>query len=114
MPGASAPGITASGVRLARRHRSERHSHPRGHRPAEPRNHVEGEPPVVEPNAQPLYEARTFWELLDQRADATPDLPMLLDGSDRRVTFGEFRSWVERVAAGFHAMGIREGSHVTW
>jgi acyl-CoA synthetase (AMP-forming)/AMP-acid ligase II len=62
----------------------------------------------------PLADAGTFWELLDRRADATPDAPMLLDESDRRVTFGEFRAWAERVAAGFAALGVREGTVVTW
>ena len=69
---------------------------------------------MVEPNAQPFYDARTFWELLDRRADATPDHTMLIDAADRRVTFGEFRAWVERVAAGLHAMGVSEGTPVTW
>jgi acyl-CoA synthetase (AMP-forming)/AMP-acid ligase II len=64
--------------------------------------------------AEPLYDARTFWELLDRRAGATPDHPMLLDGADRRLTFGEFRARVERVAAGFQALGVRAGSNVTW
>jgi cyclohexanecarboxylate-CoA ligase len=64
--------------------------------------------------AEPLYDARTFWELLDRRADATPDHPMLLDAADRRVTFGDFRDRVERTAAGLHALGVGEGSHVTW
>jgi acyl-CoA synthetase (AMP-forming)/AMP-acid ligase II len=64
--------------------------------------------------AEPLYDARTFWELLDRRATATPDHPMLIDATDRVVTFSEFRAWAERVAAGFRAMGVGEGSHVTW
>jgi cyclohexanecarboxylate-CoA ligase len=64
--------------------------------------------------AEPLYDARTFWELLDRRATATPDHPMLLDAADRRVTFAEFRVWAERVAAGFLALGVRDGTHVTW
>src|SRR6266545_2767613 len=41
--------------------------------------------------AEPLYDARTFWELLDRRATATPDHPMLIDATDRVVTFSEFR-----------------------
>ena len=61
-----------------------------------------------------LYEARTFWELLEQRVAATPDQPMLLDAEDRAITFGEFKARVERVAAGLAALGVREGSHVTW
>jgi cyclohexanecarboxylate-CoA ligase len=64
--------------------------------------------------AEPLYAARTFWELLDQRVTATPDAPMLLDAADRRLTFAEFRDRVERVAAGLLALGVHEGSHVTW
>jgi acyl-CoA synthetase (AMP-forming)/AMP-acid ligase II len=63
---------------------------------------------------EPLYDARTFWELLDRRADATPDQPMLLDAADRRVTFGEFRARVERTAAGFQALGVGEGTPVSW
>ena len=68
---------------------------------------------MVGSNGQSLYDARTFWELLDRRADATPDYPMLIDAADRTVTFGEFRSRVERVAAGFHAMGVGQGTPVT-
>jgi len=64
--------------------------------------------------SEQLYDARTFWELLEQRVAATPDQPMLLDADDRSVTFAEFKAWAERVAAGFNAMGVREGSHVTW
>ena len=64
--------------------------------------------------SEPIYGARTFWELLEQRVAVTPDLAMLLDADDRSVTFGAFKAWAERVAAGFYAMGVREGSHVTW
>jgi len=39
---------------------------------------------------------------------------MLLDERDRRVTFGEFRARAERVAAGLLALGIGEGTPVTW
>jgi len=39
---------------------------------------------------------------------------MLLDERDRRVTFAEFRARTERVAAGLLALGIGEGSPVTW
>jgi acyl-coenzyme A synthetase/AMP-(fatty) acid ligase len=62
----------------------------------------------------PLADARTFWELVTRRADATPDHPMLIDEADRRVTFGEFRARAERVAAGFADLGVRERSVVTW
>jgi cyclohexanecarboxylate-CoA ligase len=58
--------------------------------------------------------ASTLWDLLAERAAATPDAPMLLDDRDRRVTFGEFGAWAERVAAGFQAMGVGPGTPVTW
>jgi acyl-CoA synthetase (AMP-forming)/AMP-acid ligase II len=58
--------------------------------------------------------ARTFWELIDRRAQATPDQLMLLDEADRTLTFGQFRDRAERVAAGLYEMGISEGSRVSW
>ena len=63
---------------------------------------------------EPIYDVRSFWELLEKRAAATPDRTMLIDAADRRVTFAEFKTWAERAAAGFCAMGIRENSVVTW
>ncbi|HEY5170445.1 MAG TPA: AMP-binding protein, partial [Acidimicrobiia bacterium] len=58
--------------------------------------------------------ARTFWELIDRRADADPDRVMLIDEADRTVTFGEFRDRAARVAAGLHALGVGEGTAVSW
>ena len=64
--------------------------------------------------SEPVYDARTFWELLERRVEATPDTMMLVDGADRSLTFGEFKDRAERVAAGLLAMGVREGTPVTW
>jgi cyclohexanecarboxylate-CoA ligase len=61
-----------------------------------------------------LHDARTFWELLTRRAAASPDHPMLIDADGRSVTFGEVAARAERAAAGFHAMGVREGTTVSW
>ena len=61
-----------------------------------------------------ILDARTFWELLERRAEATPDRPLLIDDTGRTLTCAEFRDWTERVAAGFAAMGIGEGTAVTW
>jgi cyclohexanecarboxylate-CoA ligase len=61
-----------------------------------------------------LTGARTMWELVDRRAEASPDQPMLIAPDDIVTTFGEFRDRSERVAAGLHAMGIGEGSMVSW
>lgn len=56
----------------------------------------------------------TLWRLLEARAAASPDRPMLLDERDRRVTFGACRARAERIAAGLSALGIGEGTPVTW
>ncbi|HWD54245.1 MAG TPA: AMP-binding protein [Acidimicrobiales bacterium] len=61
-----------------------------------------------------LTGARTMWELVDRRAAASPDHPMLIAADGTTVTFGEFRDRAERVAAGLHGMGISTGSVVSW
>ena len=58
--------------------------------------------------------ARSFWSLIEARADATPDQVAFEDETDRRVTFGEFRERAEAVAAGLLAVGVRPGSVVSW
>ncbi|MEY4130809.1 MAG: hypothetical protein RLZZ31_933 [Actinomycetota bacterium] len=60
-----------------------------------------------------LQDATTMWELVEARAAATPDVPVLIE-ADRQVTFAELRDLAERVAAGFYELGIRPGSKVTW
>ncbi len=64
--------------------------------------------------SDPIYDARTFWELLERRVAATPDRRMLLDTADRVLTFAEVKAAAERAAAGFAAMGVGEGTPVTW
>jgi acyl-CoA synthetase (AMP-forming)/AMP-acid ligase II len=66
------------------------------------------------PDPQPLYDITTFWQLVERRAELSPDRPMLLDDKGRRVTFSEFEGWAERVAAGLQAWGVTEGTAVTW
>jgi cyclohexanecarboxylate-CoA ligase len=61
-----------------------------------------------------ILDATTFWELLRRRVEQSPDRPLLLDDAGRRLTCAEFRDEVERVAAGLHDLGIREGTPVTW
>ncbi|CAJ62037.1 MULTISPECIES: class I adenylate-forming enzyme family protein [Frankia] len=57
---------------------------------------------------------RQWWELVEARAAATPDLPMLVDNHDRRISFGEFRELALRVAAGLAATGVGAGTQVSW
>ena len=61
-----------------------------------------------------LTGARTMWELVDRRADASPDHPMLIAADGETVTFGQFRDRAQRVAAALHGMGVTTGSVVSW
>ncbi len=62
-----------------------------------------------------ITSATSLWALVEERVLRTPDRPMLIDPvTDRTITFSEFKSWAERVAAGFAELGIQEGSSVTW
>jgi len=56
----------------------------------------------------------TLWQLIEQRAAATPDARMALDEAGRTMTFGEFHERCLRAAAGFAALGVIEGSNVSW
>ena len=64
--------------------------------------------------SEPIYDARTFWELLCRRAAASPDTTMLVDDADRSLTFAEFKDRAERVAAGLQSMGVGDRTPVTW
>jgi acyl-CoA synthetase (AMP-forming)/AMP-acid ligase II len=55
-----------------------------------------------------------LWELIEQRAAATPDKQMAIDESDRTMTFAQYRERCEVAAAGFAEMGVAAGSVVTW
>ncbi len=65
-------------------------------------------------DAGPIYDVGSMWELVERRAAATPERLMLVDESDRRITFGEFAERAERVAAGLVAIGVEPGSTVSW
>jgi acyl-CoA synthetase (AMP-forming)/AMP-acid ligase II len=64
--------------------------------------------------AQHMLEAASLWELIERRAQETPDAPMVIDESRQTLTFANYRDAAERRAAGLHAYGIREGTVVTW
>ncbi len=53
-------------------------------------------------------------DLVDARADATPDHLLLVDEEDRRVTCGEFRDASRRVAVDLGASGIGARTVVSW
>ncbi len=61
-----------------------------------------------------MIEARNIWDLIVRRADETPDREMAVDESGRRLTFGEYRDRCERAAAGLAAIGVGDGTVVSW
>lgn len=65
-------------------------------------------------SSEPIYDVSSIWELVERRADATPDWPMLIDERDRKLTFGSFREEAERVAAGLVELGAGPGKVVAW
>ena len=62
----------------------------------------------------PILDATSFWDQLSRRVVDTPERTLLIDDRGRSMTCGAFLDAVERVAAGFAAMGIGEGTPVTW
>ena len=60
-----------------------------------------------------LDDARSIWELIERRVEATPDRVMLYDG-DRATTFAEFAALAERAAAGLQALGVGPDVNVSW
>jgi acyl-CoA synthetase (AMP-forming)/AMP-acid ligase II len=57
---------------------------------------------------------KSLWQLVTERAEASPDVLMAVDMQGRTMTFGEFRARAERAAAGFAALGVGEGTPVSW
>ena len=57
---------------------------------------------------------KTLWQLIVERAEATPDKRMAVDERGRTMTYGEFRRWSERAAAGLSERGIGIGTNVSW
>jgi cyclohexanecarboxylate-CoA ligase len=61
-----------------------------------------------------MLEARSLWELLERRVEATPDALTAIDETGRRLTFAELRDQAERAAAGLAARGVGAGDVVSW
>ncbi len=56
----------------------------------------------------------TLWELVQARAEATPEGRFGYDEAGREMTFAEYRDAAERVAAALYERGVREDSVVSW
>ncbi|MBV9410191.1 MAG: AMP-binding protein, partial [Acidimicrobiia bacterium] len=61
-----------------------------------------------------MIQGRTLWELVDGRAEASPDAVFLTDEGKRTMTFAEYRRAAEIAAAGLAALGVVEDTPVTW
>jgi acyl-CoA synthetase (AMP-forming)/AMP-acid ligase II len=61
----------------------------------------------------PVHPA-SFWQLVERRADTTPDDVVLSDDLGRQLTAAAFRDTALGTAAALHAMGIGAGSTVSW
>ncbi|MGH2785528.1 MAG: AMP-binding protein, partial [Actinomycetota bacterium] len=61
-----------------------------------------------------MLEGRTLWELITKRATETPDDRLVVDERGETLTFSELKTRGERTAAGLLAMGVQEGTVVSW
>ncbi|SHN18856.1 class I adenylate-forming enzyme family protein [Cryptosporangium aurantiacum] len=69
---------------------------------------------MIADNAPWLLTASTFADLIDARADATPDAPLLIEADGTTVTCAQFADRSRRVAAALSAEGIGPGTRVAW
>ena len=59
--------------------------------------------------------APTLWELIERRAEATPDAVLAHEDTGAELTFAEYRDACLRAAAGLHAdYGVGRGTGVSW
>jgi len=61
-----------------------------------------------------MLSGSSLWELIEARAEATPDALMLVDEDMRTLTFGDLAIEAERAAAGLAVYGVRVGTVVSW
>jgi acyl-CoA synthetase (AMP-forming)/AMP-acid ligase II len=62
----------------------------------------------------PNVDGGSLWELVEQRAAATPDGLAAVDEDGRTLTWAETRTEAERAAAGLARLGIGAGDVVSW
>ncbi len=62
----------------------------------------------------PNVDGGSLWELLERRAEATPDQIAAVDEDGRTLTWAEAKLAAERAAAGLARLGIGAGDVVSW
>ncbi len=61
-----------------------------------------------------MLEAGSLWELAERRAALTPDDPAAIDELGESWSFGRLKREAERIAAALQAVGVGEGTAVSW
>ncbi|MDE0887146.1 MAG: hypothetical protein OSB70_16615 [Myxococcota bacterium] len=61
-----------------------------------------------------MIQATSLWQLVERRAEASPDVLFALDEAGRQLSYGGLRESTLRAAAGLHALGIGLDSPVSW
>lgn len=61
-----------------------------------------------------MSEGRTIWQLVEERAAATPEALFAVDERERRLDFAGYRDAALRCAAALHARGVGPGTPVSW
>jgi acyl-CoA synthetase (AMP-forming)/AMP-acid ligase II len=62
----------------------------------------------------PNIDGGSLWQLVERRAEATPDVLAAVDEDGRTLTWAEAKAGAERAAAGLARMGIGAGDVVSW
>jgi acyl-CoA synthetase (AMP-forming)/AMP-acid ligase II len=70
--------------------------------------------PLAQRGEHRLLPARSLVELVDARASATPEAPLLIDEQEQQVSCAEFAERSRRVAADLAEAGLGPGSRVAW
>jgi acyl-CoA synthetase (AMP-forming)/AMP-acid ligase II len=63
---------------------------------------------------EPLTIGTSWWHLIAERAESTPDKVFLSDEPGRTLTFAQYRDRAEEVAAGLSDLGVRPDHVVSW
>ena len=66
------------------------------------------------PGDAPYELGISLWDLIERRADATPELVLAVDEIGRHITFGDYRQRVLETAAGLLDRGVKPGDAVSW
>ena len=61
-----------------------------------------------------MIDASTLWDLIEKRAEATPDACFAMDEQKQELSFSEYRESSLRCAAGLHAIGVGAETRVSW